>query len=79
MSNGLNLAVFVEKRLHAGNCSILIGRILLERQRWGDAARALENGLRKGGLEDSGEAHTLLAECYRRMGNLGHFRKLNSA
>ncbi len=78
MGNGLNLAVFVEKRLQAGNCSVLIGRILLERQRWGDAARALENGLRKGGLEDSREASSLLAECYRRMGNLGYFKKPNS-
>lgn len=68
MNNGLNLAMFVEKKLHTGNCSIVIGRLLLEQQCWGDAARALENGLRKGGLENSGEASELLLECYKLMG-----------
>ena len=77
MNNGLNLAVFVEKKLHSGNCSVHIGKILLEQECWGDAARALENGLIKGGLDDSSEASSLLVECYNRMGNLEPFRELH--
>ena len=69
MSDWLNFLVFVERKLESGNCSIQIGRVLLEQGYWGEAARALNKGIEKGNLEDSNEAIALLAQCNRTMGN----------
>ena len=69
MNDCLNLAVFLEKKLHSGNCSIEIGKILLERQCWGDAVKALSNGIEKGNLDDSSAAFSLLAKCHTIMGD----------
>jgi hypothetical protein len=63
MYDWLNLVVFLEKKLQSGNCSIQIGKILLKQQFWGDAARALENGIAKGNLDDLSEASALLKKC----------------
>ena len=63
MNDWLNLVVFIEKKMQSGNCSIQIGKILLAQQLWGDAARALENGIAKGNLHDLHEATVLLRTC----------------
>ena len=69
MNCWLNFAVFLEKKLQAENFSIHIGKILLEQQSWSEAARALNNGITKGKLEDSNEAYVLLKKCHRMMSN----------
>ena len=67
MYGWLNLVVFIEKKLQSGNCSIQIGKILLKQQFWGDAAKALENGIAKGNLDDLSEASALLKKCHGMM------------
>ena len=67
MENCLNLVALVEKKLKSGNCSIQIGKILLDQQSWGLAAKALNNGIAKGGLDDCDEASTLLLKCNNMM------------
>ena len=67
MNNWLNLVVFIEKKMQSGNCSIQIGKILLAQQLWGDAAKALENGIAKGNLHDLHEASALLTTCHGMM------------
>jgi len=71
MNDWLNLVVFLEKKMQSGNCSIQIGRILLDQQSWSDAARALNNGIMKGNLEDPDEASALLEKCNAMMGGSG--------
>ena len=71
MNDSLNFLVFLEKKMQSGNCSIQIGKILLARQSWGEAARALNIGIAKGNLEDSGEASTLLRQCRGLMSESG--------
>ena len=71
MSDWLNFAVLLEKKLQSGNCSIQIGKILLEQHSWGDAARALNNGIAKGNLEDPNEASALLMTCHGMMNGSG--------
>ena len=71
MDNCLNLVVFVEKKLESGNCSIQIAKILLDQQCWGLAAKALNNGIAKGGLDDTEEASTLLLKCNNMMAEAG--------
>ncbi|MEH6592328.1 MAG: hypothetical protein V7746_18835 [Halioglobus sp.] len=73
MSDWLNFVVFVEKKMQSGNCSIQIGKILLEQQSWSEAARALNNGIAKGNLEDSSEASVLLKKCQGMMSISGKF------
>ena len=71
MNDGLNFVIFLEKKMHTGNCSIQIGKVLLERQSWGEAARAFNIGIAKGNLEDSNEASTLLSKCHGQMNESG--------
>lgn len=75
MNDWLNFVVFLEKKLQSGNCSIQIGKILMKQQSWGDAARALSNGIAKGNLEDPGEASTLLKKCHDLMSGSGHLER----
>lgn len=69
MNDWLNFAVFLERKLQSGNCSIQIGKILLEQHSWSDAAKALNKGIAKGNLEDSSEASALLRKCQSMMSN----------
>jgi hypothetical protein len=71
MNDCLNFAMLLEKKLQSGNCSIQIGKILLEQQSWSDAARALNKGIAKGSLDDSDEASALLKKCQGMMRNSG--------
>ena len=71
MNGCLNFVIFLEKKMHTGNCSIQIGKLLLERQSWGEAARAFDIGIAKGNLEDSMEASTLLRKCHGLMHETG--------
>ena len=78
MNDCLNFVIFLEKKMHTGNCSIQIGKVLLERQSWGEAARAFNIGIAKGNLEDSTEASTMLRKCHGLMnenGTLGVFQR----
>ena len=69
MVDWLNFLVFIEKKCESGNCSIQIGRFLLEQGCWSEAARALNKGIEKGNLDDSNEAYTLLEKCNHALGN----------
>ena len=71
LNDWLNFVVFLEKKLQSGNCSIQIGKIFLEQQSWSDAARALNNGIAKGNLDDSNEASALLKKCHSMMSDSG--------
>ena len=78
MDDCLNFVVFVEKKLVSGNCSIQVGRRLLARQSWAEAARALNKGIEKGNLDDTDEACALLAKCHSLMENAEeHLRATN--
>lgn len=78
MNDCLSFVVFVERKLKSGNCSIQIGRILLERGCWGEAARAFNNGIEKGNLDDSSEALAMLAKCHRLMGDAEHKMRVDN-
>lgn len=78
MSDWLIFLVFLEKKIESGNCSIQIGRLLLEQGCWGEAAMAFNNGIEKGNLHNSKEALALLAQCHRTMGNADYERTVAS-
>ena len=44
----------------SGDLYVRLGEVQIQRSEWGDAAKALQNGLRKGGLKDQGNAQLLL-------------------
>lgn len=43
-----------------GELFIRLGQVRVQREEWGDAVAALQDGLQKGGLEDEGQAHVLM-------------------
>ena len=55
----------------SGDLFVRLGEVQIQRSEWGEAAKALQSGLRKGGLKDTGNAQLLLGIAHFNQKNYG--------
>jgi tetratricopeptide (TPR) repeat protein len=54
-----------------GDLFVRLGEVQIQRSEWGEAAKALQSGIRKGGLKDTGNAQLLLGIAHFNQKNYG--------